>query len=662
MSASRVGLNGYFGPTANSIPRASGVGGRTLKSSGLTISDNNCLTIPGSTITANEPVLNLSQIWNNGSVRFDSVKLDITRTAAANGSNYLTFYNAGSIVGGIEANSGGGGTLYFTTGASIKLGAATNASAPTFFLSDSGPIMKPTAYVSWCSSTDLVTQDVLLYRDAANTLALRNGVNAQAFNIYNTYTNVSNYERAKLGWNANVFEVRTQAGGTTARALRFATSDALNIYLSTNNTDRFYVSGSGGHFLANVNNTYDIGGGTDLNPRHVYASTSLQVISNSGYLGIGASAPDVFLYREAANTFAQRNGVNAQTLNVYNTYTSSTNYERLGIYWSGNNAYILTQQQTGSARALNIGTAGNVGMYFHTNGGAKWYLESGGNLLCYTDNTYDIGASGANRPRTGYFGTSVVAPSFIGENRVASNGIISEPSIPISHYNTLFNAIEMLCIPPLLGNPSGIVNTVTANGGTATLSHMRWNRLQTGTTANGMAMIRWNDGVLNNTATYMHRQWGVDGRKIPWNLPTVWSFMIDFAGAGISTNGMVRLFVGKKLDGNANPSGAGVGIRINSSKQFVLIVHNGTTLVESSPIAAISPNIDIAGMVIEVLLSSDGAGVLTAYVNQQLIGTLSGAPTTLGVQNECSMCCEVNNGGDAVNNQLNVSRLAFIRP
>jgi hypothetical protein len=32
-----------------------------------------------------------------------------------------------------------------------------------------------------------------------------------------------------------------------------------------------------------------------------------------------------------------------------------------------------------------------------------------GNLL-FTDNTYDIGASGATRPRTGYFGTSVVAP------------------------------------------------------------------------------------------------------------------------------------------------------------------------------------------------------------------------------------------------------------
>jgi len=36
-----------------------------------------------------------------------------------------------------------------------------------------------------------------------------------------------------------------------------------------------------------------------------------------------------------------------------------------------------------------------------------------GNLL-FTDNTYDIGASGATRPRTGYFGTSLFSPLVIG--------------------------------------------------------------------------------------------------------------------------------------------------------------------------------------------------------------------------------------------------------
>lgn len=39
-------------------------------------------------------------------------------------------------------------------------------------------------------------------------------------------------------------------------------------------------------------------------------------------------------------------------------------------------------------------------------------LIPAGNLI-FTDNTFDIGASAATRPRTGYFGTSVVAPRYI---------------------------------------------------------------------------------------------------------------------------------------------------------------------------------------------------------------------------------------------------------
>jgi len=48
-----------------------------------------------------------------------------------------------------------------------------------------------------------------------------------------------------------------------------------------------------------------------------------------------------------------------------------------------------------------------------------------GNLLFSADNTYDIGASAATRPRTGYFGTSVSAPTFTvtGGNNPTTGGI-----------------------------------------------------------------------------------------------------------------------------------------------------------------------------------------------------------------------------------------------
>ena len=56
--------------------------------------------------------------------------------------------------------------------------------------------------------------DVVLTRDAAGVLAQRNSTNAQTFNLYNTYTDASNYERGYLKWNANVLQLGTEAAGT----------------------------------------------------------------------------------------------------------------------------------------------------------------------------------------------------------------------------------------------------------------------------------------------------------------------------------------------------------------------------------------------------------------------------------------------------------------
>lgn len=47
-----------------------------------------------------------------------------------------------------------------------------------------------------------------------NVIEQSNGTNAQAFNIYNTYTDASNFERACLKWNSNVFEIAAENGGT----------------------------------------------------------------------------------------------------------------------------------------------------------------------------------------------------------------------------------------------------------------------------------------------------------------------------------------------------------------------------------------------------------------------------------------------------------------
>lgn len=127
---------------------------------------------------------------------------------------------------------------------------------------------------------------------------------------------------------------------------------------------------------------------------------------------------DVHLYRDAAGILAQRNSTNAQRLAVYNTFTSSTNRELFAIDWqaSANICNIWTEKGSGggTARALQLGTDGT----------GRWQIgATTGHLLAIVDNTYDIGASGATRPRNLYIaGFGVFSGNVNAADLQAGNG------------------------------------------------------------------------------------------------------------------------------------------------------------------------------------------------------------------------------------------------
>jgi hypothetical protein len=74
------------------------------------------------------------------------------------------------------------------------------------------------------------------------------------------------------------------------------------------------------------------------------------------------SNQDIVLLRDAAGILAQRNGTAAQTFRVYNTYTSSTNYERAKLEWSSNVLRIGTEKGSagGTARDMELQTDGTT--------------------------------------------------------------------------------------------------------------------------------------------------------------------------------------------------------------------------------------------------------------------------------------------------------------
>lgn len=152
------------------------------------------------------------------------------------------------------------------------------------------------------------------------------------------------------------------------------------------------------------------------------------VISNPGdYLGWGGSAvADAFLYRDgAANTLAQRNGTAAQQFNFYKTYTDASNYERMEFFVSGGGAFCIQSNQagTGSARALGLGTKGSAALTLYTTDTNRWQVDSAGMFIAALDNTYDIGASGATRPRNVYVAGALTLGGNISCNQIQA-GIV----------------------------------------------------------------------------------------------------------------------------------------------------------------------------------------------------------------------------------------------
>ena len=137
--------------------------------------------------------------------------------------NVLTIgTTAGSPTTGTLQNGEGLNITSFRLFGDIVIGSGTNgsltAAGDDLYLEASGdlnPILKlfkGTGAFNFVRSG--ATTGVSLFIDNNHILAQRNGTNAQTFNIYNTYTDGSNYERGFLKWDTNLLKIGTEALGT----------------------------------------------------------------------------------------------------------------------------------------------------------------------------------------------------------------------------------------------------------------------------------------------------------------------------------------------------------------------------------------------------------------------------------------------------------------
>ncbi len=367
------------------------------------------------------------------------------------------------------------GVFLRASGVSYAIGGAER-----FRMTDTIFLMGNAVEFGWASSSQTtVAKDLALARDAANTLAQRNGTNPQVQRWYGTFTNSSNYERFTITTSAGVTDLlQEQAGTGTVRGLRIGPSGNGSMLFHSNGTDHFRLTG-GGNLTWDNDNANDIGASAATRPRSIYwgtqalgpngsvsaASFGFALEVNSGLIRTGTGilsialtgderfrwdkangrtvigsawamtwsststadgAPDLFLYRDAANTLAQRNGTNPQTFHIYETHTNASNYSRMFIQMrAAASARIYTEAAgTGTLRGLKIGTSGSAALDFVTNGTDRWRVDASGHYVTPSDNALDIGASAATRPRSLYLGTQVsigTNPATGGAIRFANN-------------------------------------------------------------------------------------------------------------------------------------------------------------------------------------------------------------------------------------------------
>ena len=126
---------------------------------------------------------------------------------------------------------------------------------------------------------------------------------------------------------------------------KFSVDDSAILWPGTNKSFSFgqVYFGSSTDGL-NVNTIADYT--TLISKGKAYAWSS----SNNAYSGIGTA-----LYSDDSGILAQRNGTNAQTFRLYNTYTDASNYERGFLQWDSNVFKIGTEKDgTGLGRNLEI--------------------------------------------------------------------------------------------------------------------------------------------------------------------------------------------------------------------------------------------------------------------------------------------------------------------
>lgn len=331
-------IHSYSASDANTGIRAQ-VGG-----SWIDIRGNNGSGHPG--ITTSTGVLDItSVIGGHGGI---GTPLRVKQNSGSGGSNLQTWLSSNNTVLGIVDNTGRFGIGTATP--NEKLTVVGNISATgDLSLSPASTIRTriinssdTSGFISFNSSrlygnswginytTNKITStgfgfiaasvdftDLFLERDSSNTLAQRNGTNAQESRIYSTYTNASNYER---------FFIKTNVGATSA------TQIGLSAAGTGQNRDLEFVVG--GSTRMEISSSGNVGIGTTSPNEKLTVVGNISATGNATITGhLAASTKSFKIPHQTKSGYLQYGVVESNEHGVYVRGKTSDNTIPLPDHW-----------------------------------------------------------------------------------------------------------------------------------------------------------------------------------------------------------------------------------------------------------------------------------------------------------------------------------------
>lgn len=289
---------------------------------------------------------------------FSGQTANLTEWQNSSGTVLASIGNKGAVLISPEISTSGSPTAFTLTGAAhTTLTLSTEATDVNFNLSRTvqfatGALTTQRAMRIQAPTYSFVGASTIT---TASTLSISGppvaGTNATITNAYALNVESGN---ARFGGSLVI-------GGLTI-ANGSGSSGACSITAATFTSTEPYLIGYPWHFAAN-----------DVVPKvTIDAANSLGIkLASNMYLGFGATTnsrtgtADTLLYRDGAGILAQRNSTNAQTLRVYNTYTSSTSYECINIKGKASANFEIGPENGsagGTLRGLTLGgyTAGSA--------------------------------------------------------------------------------------------------------------------------------------------------------------------------------------------------------------------------------------------------------------------------------------------------------------